>query len=120
MEDRVNRDTSLAEKISLVIIARNRACAPESSLRKLLSLPERAPIIVVDNHSEDETLQMVRTKFSAVTLLPSQKTVAPPAEIEAWNVLARHTWPSLTTTRGGRTVRCAKRWPVLSNIPGWG
>lgn len=65
----MNRDSSLAEKISLVIIARNRAAALETSLRKLSSLPERVPIIVVDNHSEDGTPQMVRAKFPEVALL---------------------------------------------------
>jgi GT2 family glycosyltransferase len=62
-------DTTLSEKISVVIIARNRVHALEASLQKLLALREPVPIIVVDNHSEDETVQVVRANYPEVTLI---------------------------------------------------
>lgn len=62
-------DIYLAKKISIVMIARNRACSLETSLQKLLSLHEPVPIIVVDNHSDDDSCQMVSTKYPAVRLI---------------------------------------------------
>lgn len=59
----------LSEKISIVIIARNRARSLEISLQKLRSLPEPVPIIVVDNHSDDDTAWLVHTHYPEVRLL---------------------------------------------------
>lgn len=61
--------SNLAEKISIVIIARNRACSLETTLQKLISLHEPVPIIVVDNHSDDDTQHMVNSKYPDVTLI---------------------------------------------------
>lgn len=59
-------DNTLPEKISIVMIARNRACSLETSLQKLLSLREPVPIIAVDNHSDDDTCQIVSANHSAL------------------------------------------------------
>lgn len=62
-------DQRLAEKISIVIVARNRAHSLRTSLQKLLALREPVPIIVVDNHSDDDTAQIVSTHYPAVRLI---------------------------------------------------
>ncbi|GLV53901.1 glycosyl transferase [Dictyobacter sp. S3.2.2.5] len=62
-------DNTLASKISIVIISRNRADALDATLQKLHALHEPVPIIVIDNHSEDGTIQLVSTKYPDVTLI---------------------------------------------------
>ncbi|GCE09418.1 glycosyltransferase family 2 protein [Dictyobacter aurantiacus] len=62
-------DNTLADEISIVIISRNRAHSLDATLQKLLSLHEPVPIIVVDNHSEDETIQLVSSRYPDVTLI---------------------------------------------------
>ena len=59
----------LSEKISLVIIAKDRARSLETSLKHLTTLQESVPIAVVDNHSEDDTVEVVRKKYPGVDLL---------------------------------------------------
>jgi GT2 family glycosyltransferase len=59
----------LSEQISIVIIARNRAQSLEQSLKHLTTLREHVPVIIVDNHSEDNTVQLVREKYPEVNLL---------------------------------------------------
>lgn len=59
----------LSGQISIVIIARNRAQSLEQSLKHLTSLRESVPIIIVDNHSEDDTVQIVRKHYPDVDLL---------------------------------------------------
>lgn len=59
----------LLEQISIVVIARNRAHSLEQSLKHLADLREPVPVIIVDNHSEDETVQVVREKYPEVELL---------------------------------------------------
>lgn len=61
--------SKLSEHISLVIIARNRAKSLEQSLKHLTTLREPVPVILVDNHSEDDTVQLVREKYPQVDLL---------------------------------------------------
>lgn len=62
-------DGLLSEKISIVILARNRAQSLEKTLHKLTSLPECIPVIVVDNHSEDNTASLLRNKYPHVDLI---------------------------------------------------
>jgi N-acetylglucosaminyl-diphospho-decaprenol L-rhamnosyltransferase len=59
----------LSEKISIVIISRNRAQSLESSLKKLTLLRDPVPIIVVDNNSEDNTVQLVQKEYPDVELI---------------------------------------------------
>lgn len=60
---------TLAESISIVIIARNRAQSLARTLKKLMELPEPLPVILVDNHSEDQTVQFVQEHYPQVKLL---------------------------------------------------
>src|SRR5690348_11355551 len=59
----------LSEQISIVVIARNRAQSMEQSLKRLTTLHEPVPVIIVDNYSEDDTVQVVREKYPEVDLL---------------------------------------------------
>ncbi|MGK5499841.1 glycosyltransferase family 2 protein [Streptomyces sp. URMC 125] len=54
----------------VVIATRNRADSLARTLRRLTDLPERPPVLVVDNASTDHTRTMVRTLFPQVALLP--------------------------------------------------
>ncbi|MTE21768.1 glycosyltransferase [Streptomyces sp. TRM43335] len=56
--------------IGVVIATRDRADSLVRTLRRLTSLPERPPILVVDNASTDHTRTMVRTLFPQVALMP--------------------------------------------------
>src|SRR5690349_8846603 len=55
--------------ISVVIATRNRADALASTLPRLLDLPERPPITVVDNGSDDRAVTLVRDRFPEVRLV---------------------------------------------------
>lgn len=70
-------NTHLSEQISLVIIARNRARSLEKSLQHLTSLREPVPIIVVDNNSEDDTVQIVSKQYPTVELIQLAKNYGP-------------------------------------------
>jgi GT2 family glycosyltransferase len=47
--------------ITVVVITRNRAAALRAALEKMVALPERPQIIVVDNASSDDTRQVLAT-----------------------------------------------------------
>ena len=53
------------ENITIVIVTRNRVDTLLWTLSKLTALPEKPPIIVVDNASDDGTPRRVRAVASA-------------------------------------------------------
>ena len=55
--------------ISIVVATRNRSNDLRRTLRRLSALPEAAPIIVVDNGSDDGTVELVRSSFPQVRLI---------------------------------------------------
>ena len=55
--------------VSVVIATRNRVDALALTLPRLLALPERPPLVVVDNGSDDATVAMVRARFPEVRLV---------------------------------------------------
>jgi N-acetylglucosaminyl-diphospho-decaprenol L-rhamnosyltransferase len=65
----MNAEKTLAESISIVIIARNRVQSLARTLKKLMELPEPLPVILVDNHSDDQTVQFVKEHYPQVKLL---------------------------------------------------
>ena len=60
----------LRDRISIVMITRNRAGDIRTALRHLLSLPEKPRILVVDNGSTDRTVEVVRRVDPAIEVVP--------------------------------------------------
>ncbi len=59
----------LNDRISVVIVTYNRVATLLDTLHQLQSLPEKPPLIVVDNGSTDGTTEQVQATFPAVTVL---------------------------------------------------
>src|SRR5512142_517722 len=57
------------DRISVVMITRNRAAGICTALQHLLALPEKPHIIVVDNNSTDETVDAVRRLDPAIEVV---------------------------------------------------
>jgi len=70
MDERTETSTSNA-RVSVVVITRNRGPQLAANLPRLLALPERPPVIVVDNASDDGTARMVADEFPDVMLAVS-------------------------------------------------
>lgn len=62
-------------RIATVTITRDRAAELACSLERLNALEERPEVIVVDNASRDETLAVVRERFSATTLIALERNL---------------------------------------------
>lgn len=60
-----------AGRVTVVIITRDRRAELLSTLAHMTTLPDRAPVVVVDNASTDHTADAVTEQFSQVTLLRS-------------------------------------------------
>jgi len=60
---------------AIVVITRNRCASLFRTLRRLQALPERPPIVVVDNASEDGTPRMVRSDFPDVDLVALERNL---------------------------------------------
>jgi GT2 family glycosyltransferase len=59
----------LARRISVVVLTYNRADELIATLQRLLALPERPPIFVVDNASDDSTVARVKALFPSVRII---------------------------------------------------
>src|SRR3954452_24366262 len=59
----------LARRISVVVLTYNRADELITTLQRLLALPERPPIFVVDNASDDSTVAGVKALFPSVRII---------------------------------------------------
>ncbi len=60
----------LRDRISVVMITRNRAGEIRTTLRHLLALPEKPRIIVVDNGSTDQTVEVARRVDDSIEVVP--------------------------------------------------
>ncbi|UUX95067.1 glycosyltransferase family 2 protein [Aquabacterium sp. J223] len=65
----------LAHRLSIVVLTHNRRHELVRCLRRLQSLPESVPIVVVDNGSTDGTAQRVHRDFPAVRLVRSERNL---------------------------------------------
>jgi GT2 family glycosyltransferase len=61
--------TGSAPRVSVVVLTHNRAPELARTLAHTLALPERPPVIVVDNGSGDGTAAMVAARFPEVRLI---------------------------------------------------
>ncbi|SPA29016.1 putative Glycosyl transferase, family 2 [Cupriavidus taiwanensis] len=61
--------------ISVVVLTHNRRDSVRTALARLSALPERPPIAVVDNASDDGTAAMVRNEFPHAALLRSARNL---------------------------------------------
>lgn len=64
------------DRVSIVMITRNRRKEADSTLSTLERLPEHPRIIVVDNGSTDETARMVRINHPEVHLIAARSNLA--------------------------------------------
>jgi GT2 family glycosyltransferase len=62
-------------RVSVVVITRNRGPQLAANLPRLLTLPERPPVIVVDNGSDDDTARIVMDGFPHVVLTRAGRNV---------------------------------------------
>lgn len=68
--------TQFDERVSVVMITRNRCAEADRTLTVLGQLPERPRVIVVDNASTDGTARMVRTRHPDVLLIEADTNLA--------------------------------------------
>jgi len=65
-----HRKPDISQKMTVVIITRNRVKELATTLEHIYEMPVKVTVIVVDNHSTDGTLQMVRAQFPQAQLIP--------------------------------------------------
>jgi GT2 family glycosyltransferase len=63
------QSTGTRARVSVVMMTRDRREQVMTSLARLLALPERPPVILVDNASTDGTVDAVRNRFPQVTVI---------------------------------------------------
>jgi GT2 family glycosyltransferase len=61
--------TATSNRTSVVVITRDRCPEVVDTLPRLLALPERAPVILVDNDSSDGTADAVEARYPTVDVL---------------------------------------------------
>jgi GT2 family glycosyltransferase len=71
-----------AADVTVVIATRDRCAELDRTLGRLTELPERPPVIVVDNGSGDGTGGMVRDRYPAVRLVTLRRNLAAAARNE--------------------------------------
>jgi GT2 family glycosyltransferase len=73
MSDRVEREPHAEGEIGVVIATRNRRDSLLRTLAEVEALPERPPVVVVDNDSTDGTAEVVAAAFPAVELIALER-----------------------------------------------
>ena len=106
-------------RMSVVVITRNRREQLVRTLSRLAELPERPPVILVDNASDDGTAGLVKGLFPHVRVVALRRTRgrwhAPSGSVRP----RRRTSPSATTTPGGRPGRCRGQPTTSTQRLGW-
>ena len=90
-------------RVSIVVLTYNRFEELCRTLERLLALPQRYPVIVVDNGGTDGTAARLKHRFPGVLLVRVIWVLR--AEIWASHTLLRPTLPFVTTIRGGSQRR---------------
>jgi GT2 family glycosyltransferase len=67
-----------SRRVTVVIITRNREAELLRTLEHMTALPDRVPVVVVDNGSTDHTADAVTARFGQVTLLRSERNLGAP------------------------------------------
>ena len=62
-------------RISVVVLTHNRLREVTATVQRLLALPERPAVIVVDNGSTDGTAQALRTRFAQVRVIECRENL---------------------------------------------
>jgi GT2 family glycosyltransferase len=70
-----DRTTTGDARLSVVVITHNRCAELDRSLARLAELPERPPVVVVDNGSSDGTAEMVASHHPGVRLVRSKENL---------------------------------------------
>lgn len=81
--------------VTVVVMTHNRRAEVCRTLRRLTALPERPPVILVDNGSRDDTLAAVRREFPT-RRFPQLDLIASPTNLGA---VARNVGVARVTTR---------------------
>jgi GT2 family glycosyltransferase len=63
------RERAIESRVGVVIATRDRAARLAGTLDRLLALPERPPIVLVDNSSSDRTPALVRARYPRVEVI---------------------------------------------------
>jgi N-acetylglucosaminyl-diphospho-decaprenol L-rhamnosyltransferase len=63
------------DRVSVVVITHDRRAELVRTLRALFTVPERPPVLVVDNASRDGTAAAVRAQFPQVTLIEAGRNL---------------------------------------------
>ena len=106
-------------RVAVVVITHQRRDELLLALDRLLALPERPHVVVVDNGSTDGTADVVRARFPAVELIASPENLGAVGRNVGVARLATPTWRSATTTPGGSRDRCGRRPTRSTPIRGW-
>ncbi|HEY8099549.1 MAG TPA: glycosyltransferase [Burkholderiaceae bacterium] len=67
--------TDISQLLSVVVLTHNRSAELQRTLEKMLALPERPAIVVVDNASFDFTSTLVKTHFPQVKLISLRENI---------------------------------------------
>lgn len=73
--DHSEQMSTLAGRLAIVVISRDRVGELLATLRRLDDLPERVPVVVVDNASRDGTAIAVRNLFPRVRVVRSERNL---------------------------------------------
>jgi glycosyltransferase involved in cell wall biosynthesis len=97
--------TAAGPQVSVVVITKDRREELDRTLTTLVDLPDRPPIIVVDNGSTDGTPDLVRSRHATVRLVEMGRNLGVAARNVGVALAASPFGPSATTTPGGRRDR---------------
>jgi N-acetylglucosaminyl-diphospho-decaprenol L-rhamnosyltransferase len=62
-------------RVGVVVLTHNRAAEVTRTIERMLALPERPPVVVVDNGSTDGTSERLRSRFSSVEVIRLQRNI---------------------------------------------